>query len=131
MRIKRFEDLKCWQEARKLRKMVSEITRKSIVRKYYVFCDQIKRAAFSVMSNIAEGFETNTDKEFINFLNYARRSCGEIRNDLYAALDDGYIDENEFEKIYNQACSTGKLISGFISYLRHSTKQKNNKPIRL
>ncbi|MGB9721542.1 MAG: four helix bundle protein [bacterium] len=124
MKIRRFEDLNCWQEARKLRKMISEVTRKQLVKKDYVFCDQIKRAALSVMSNIAEGFETNTDKEFINFLNYARRSCGEIRNDLYAALDDGYIDESEFNKIYEQACKTGKMISGFISYLRRSNRTK-------
>ncbi len=75
------------------------------------------------MSNIAEGFESNTDKERINFLNYARRSCGEVRNDLYAALDDNYINENDFEKIYEQACITGKLISGFISYLRNSLRK--------
>ncbi len=122
MKVQRFEDLQCWQEARKLRKMVSNIARKSIIRRDYVFSDQTKRAALSVMSNIAEGFETCTNKEFINFLNYARRSCGEIRNHLYAALDDAYIDASEFEKVYDQSLTTGKLISGFISYLR--------KPIR-
>jgi len=77
-----------------------------------------------VMSNIAEGFESVTDKESINFLNYARRSCGEVRNHFYAALDDSYINEEEFEKLYGQACTTGKLISGFISYLRKSSKSK-------
>ena len=100
MKIKRFEDLKCWQEARRLRKMVSEITRRPKIRRDIVFCNQIRSAALSIMSNIAEGFESNTDKERINFLNYARRSCGEVRNDLYAALDDNHIDEKEFEKIY-------------------------------
>jgi len=124
MKIQRFEDLKCWQEARKLRKMVSEITKKPLIRRDYVFCDQIKRPALSIMSNIAEGFEASTDKEFINFLNYPRRSCGEVRSHLYAAIDDGYTDESEFEKIYNQASTTGKLISGFISYLRQSNKTK-------
>ena len=123
MKLQRFEDFKCWQEARKLRKMASAMTRKYSVRKDFVFCDQTRRSALSVMSNIAEGFESNTDKEFINFLNYARRSCGEVRNHLYAALDDSYIDENEFEEIYDQATTTGKLISGFISYLRKSLKR--------
>jgi len=107
----------------KLQKMASAMTRKYSVRKDFVFCDQTRRSALSVMSNIAEGFESNTDKEFINFLNYARRSCGEVRNHLYAALDDSYIDENEFEEIYDQATTTGKLISGFISYLRKSLKR--------
>ena len=123
MKINRFEDLKCWQESRKLRKMISKVTSKVTVRKDIVFCNQIRSAALSIMSNIAEGFESNTDKERINFLNYARRSCGEVRNDLYAALDDKYINENDFERIYDQACITGKLISGFISYLRNSLRK--------
>ena len=123
MKIERFEDLKCWQESRKLRKMISNVTRKVTVRRDIVFCNQIRSAALSVMSNIAEGFESNTDKERINFLNYARRSCGEVRNDLYAALDDKYMSEDDFEKIYDQACTTGKLISGFISYLRNSSRK--------
>ncbi len=125
MRIRKFEDLKCWQEARKLRKMISDITRRPKIRRAIVFCNQIRSATLSIMSNIAEGFESNTDKERINFLNYARRSCGEVRNDLYAALDDNYIDEKEFDKIYYQSCTTGKLISGFISYLRKSSKNRN------
>ncbi len=124
MKIKKFEDLKCWQAARKLRKMVSEITRKSQIRRDIVFSGQIRSAALSVMANIAEGFESNTDKEFANFLNYARRSCGEVRNHLYAAIDDGYINEDEFSFIYGQACVTGKLITGFITYLRKSTPKR-------
>jgi len=75
------------------------------------------------MSNIAEGFESNTDKEFMNFLNYARRSCGEVRSQLYATLDDNYVDKSEFDEIYHQSVNTGKLISGFISYLRGSSKR--------
>lgn len=119
--------MNCWKEARKLRKMVSEITRKQYIKRDTIFCNQIRSAALSVMSNIAEGFESFTDKESINFLNYARRSCGEVRNHFYAALDDNYINEEEFEKLYEQACTTGKLISGFISYLRKSSKSKNIK----
>jgi four helix bundle protein len=127
VKIEKFEDLKCWQESRKLRKMISNVTNKVTVRRDVVFCNQIRSAALSIMSNIAEGFESNTDKERINFLNYARRSCGEVRNDLYAALDDNYISENDFEKIYDQACITGKLISGFISYLRNFSRKDKTK----
>ncbi len=105
--------------------MVSEITRKQYIRRDTIFCNQIRSAALFVMSNIAEGFESVTDKESINFLNYARRSCGEVRNHLYAALDDNYIIDKTFEKLYEQACTTGKLISGFISYLRKSSRSKN------
>ena len=123
MKIQRFEDLKCWQEARRLRKMVSRVTRNPEIRRDTVFCNQIRSAALSIMSNIAEGFESITDKESINFLNYARRSCGEVRNHLYAALDDDYISAEKFDELYEQACSTGKLISGFIAYLRRSVNK--------
>jgi four helix bundle protein len=121
MKIKKFEDLTCWQAACKLRKMVSEITCKSQVRRDFVFSSQIRSAALSVMASIAEGFESITDKEFANFLNYARRSCGEVRNHLYAAIDDDYVSDDESTSIYTQACVTGKLISGLISYLRKSS----------
>ena len=124
MKIQRFEDLKCWQEARRLRKMVSRVTRRPVIRQDTVFCNQIRSAALSIMSNIAEGFESLTDKESINFLNYARRSCGEVRNHLYAALDDDYISSRKFDELYEHTCSTGRLISGFIAYLRRSVKKK-------
>jgi four helix bundle protein len=123
MKIDRFEDLKCWQEARRLRKMVSTVTRSPEVKRDTVFCNQIRSAALSIMSNIAEGFESSTDKESINFLNYSRRSCGEVRNHLYAVLDDDYISTKRFDELYEQACLTGKLISGFIAYLRRSIKK--------
>lgn len=122
MKIERFEDLKCWQEARKLGKMVSTLTRASVVKHDIIFCNQIRSAALSVMSNIAEGFESSADKESISFLNYARRSCGEVRNHLYAAVDDTYLTAQKFDELYEQACLTGKLISGFIAYLRRSIK---------
>ena len=125
MKIKRFEDLKCWQEARLLRKMVSSITRQIRVKQDSIFCNQIRSAALSVMSNIAEGFEATTDKESIRFLDYARRSCGEVRNHLYAALDDNYITEDTFDSLHKQACTTGKLVSGFITYLRKSSKRRS------
>lgn len=122
MKIERFEDSDAWKEARELRKVVSKSTRKPEVCKDYVFCNQIRGAALSVMSNIAEGFESATNKEFINFLGYARRSCGEVRSQLYAALDDGYINQKEFETLYRQVTSTGRMITGFISYLRKFSK---------
>lgn len=122
MKVKRFEDLKCRQEARALRKMVSRIARGPDIKRNIVFCNQIRSAALSVMSNIAEGFESSTDKESINFLNYARRSCGGVRNHLYAALDDDYLSAGKFDELYGQACLTGRLISGFTAYLRRSIK---------
>ncbi len=123
MEIKRFEDLKCWQEVRTLRKMVSGVTRRRKVKQDLIFCNQIRSAALFLMSNIAEGFESLTDKESIRFLDYARRSCGEVRNHLYAALDDDYMTEDTFDSLHKQACTTGKLISGFISYFRKSSRR--------
>lgn len=122
MKIGRFEDLNAWKESRKLRKLVSDFTRTSQISKDYVFNNQIRSASLSVMSNIAEGFEATTDKEFANFLGFARRSCGEVRSQLYAALDDGYINRDDFSFISSQAISTGKLITGLISYLRKTQK---------
>lgn len=74
------------------------------------------------MSNVAEGFESATNKEFTAFLDYARRSCGEVRSQLYAALDDGHLDSPGFMEISEQATKTGRLITGFISYLRGHAK---------
>lgn len=82
------------------------------------FCNQIRNSALSIMSNISEGFETKSRKEFINFLNYSRRSCGELRCQLYVGLDDEYINDNEFEKIYQQTIKVGKMLTNFMSYLQ-------------
>ncbi len=137
MKITKFEDLNCWKEARRLRKMVSNVFNKSVLRKDFTLCNQIKSSALSIMVNIAEGFESGTNKENIVFLTYSRRSCGELRSHLYAALDDELINEGDFEKIYQQAVSTGKLITSFINYLRkyNSTsrstiKQLNHRTIK-
>lgn len=123
MKINRFEDLEVWKEARGLRFLVSSFTKRSLVNRDFVFCNQIRSAALSIMSNIAEGFECASDKEFAQFLSFARRSCGEVRSQLYAALDDSYLDKEEFDNIYKKAILTGKLITGFITYLRN---HKNN-----
>ncbi len=118
MRISRFEDLDAWKEARKLRKVISRLTRGEKARKDREFCGQIRRAALSVMLNLAEGFEADTTKESITFAGWARRSCGEVRSALYAALDDAYIAEGEFLACKQQAEKTGAIITGLIRYLR-------------
>lgn len=124
MKIEKFGELNCWKEARKLRKMISTVFDKSVVRRDFTLCDQVKRAALSVMANIAEGFESSTGKENVMFLTYARRSCGELRSHLYAATDDNLIAESDFRGIYEQAITTGKLVTGFINYLcKHKSKR--------
>ncbi len=118
MKSSRFEDLECWQEARILTKQVYELTRKNGFRKDFRLAGQIQAAATSSMSNIAEGFMRHSDKEFIQFLFIAMSSAAEVQSELYVALDQRYINEDDFQRVYDQAAKTAKKISGLIKYLR-------------
>jgi len=84
--------------------------------------DQIQRAAISIMSNIAEGFESQGNREFVQFLFYAKRSSGEVRAQLYAALDLGYINEVESKEANELAMKVSRMLSSFISYLKSAKK---------
>ena len=127
MTIKRFEDIQGWQEARKLTNMVFEISDKRLFSKNYRLRDQIQGAAISSMANIAEGFDCDTDPEFIRFLSYAFRSATEVQSHLYVALDQYFISQEEFDQIYNKATETKNLIGGFMRYLRTSPRDGKNK----
>ena len=117
--IKRFEDLECWQEARKLVNRIYEVVKDcEDFQKDYRLSGQISGAAISVMNNIAEGWASQSNNEFIRFLTYSRRSCAETQNCLYIALDQKYITENTFKKIYKQGLKTIKIIDGLLRYLR-------------
>jgi four helix bundle protein len=117
--IKRFEDLECWQEARKLVKMIYEaINSNSGFQKDFRLVGQFTAAGVSVMNNIAEGWASQSNAEFIRFLKYSRRSGAECQNCSYVALDQNYIYNNTFEAIYNQALKTIKIIDGLLRYLR-------------
>jgi len=118
MKIIRFEDLDCWKEARGLSKNVYDFTKRPIFSKDYRLSDQITGAAISVMNNICEGFDAKSNKEFIRFLNYSRRSCSEVQNCLYVALDQSYISENEFQNTYVHCAKVRKIIDGLIRYLK-------------
>mgnify|MGYP001773891754 CR=1 FL=1 len=123
MKIKRFEDLECWQEARKLVKMVYEAINKSEkFKKDYRLKEQATDAVISVMSNIAEGFSRQTNKEFMQFLYISKSSASEVQSIFYVALDLGYINQDVFNKIYNQAEKVSKLNSGLIKYLASQPK---------
>jgi len=86
----------------------------------YGLRDQICRASVSTMSNIAEGFERDGDKEFVQFLSIAKGSSGEVRSQLYVALDQDYISENEFNVLYNKTTENSRMISGLMKYLQQS-----------
>jgi len=119
-KIERFEDLTCWQKARELNRLVYKVSNSGVWAKDYGLRDQIRRASVSVMSNIAEGFERGGDKEFIQFLSNAKGSCGEVRCQLYVALDEKYLKEAEFGELYDRSTEISRLVSGFMTYLRRS-----------
>jgi len=109
-RIRRFEDLEVFQKARELCKNVYSITNKEPFKSDYRFVQQIRAAAGSVMDNIAEGYERNGNKEFVNFLYIAKGSCGEVRSQLLRVHDVGFIDKDTFEKLYINAQEIGRMI---------------------
>jgi four helix bundle protein len=116
--IQRFEDIQAWQEARKLVQEIYLLTRAGSLSRDYGLRDQIQRAAVSVMANIAEGFDCNSNIEFARFLGFARRSTVEVQSLLYTALDVGYITEEVFKANYAQAEKTKALIGGFMHALK-------------
>lgn len=118
MPIKRFEDIEAWQIARKLTQEVYAIVKSDKFSRDWGLRDQITRASSSVMHNIAEGFNSGSGKEFVRFLSYAQRSCTEVQSQLYVALDQGYIQRNRFEYIYEIAEHAKAKIGGFIKYLK-------------
>ena len=122
-----FEDLGVWQDARA---MVKDIYRASKQRAFYLdsgLREQVRRAASSTMSNIAEGFERGSRKEFIQFLNIAKGSNGEVRSQLYIALDQEYLAADEFERLKTQAISLSRRLSRFITYLEGCPSPRRRK----
>lgn len=118
--VKRFEDLVAWQEARKLAARVYKLCRKCAVAKDFGMRDQIQRAAVSVGSNIAEGFERSGNKELTNFLWIAKGSAGEVASQLYNLLDAGYISQSEFDEAYASARHCSNLLYQFIESIKSS-----------
>ena len=123
--LKRFEDIDAWQRARTLTKAVYQVTSSGEFARDYGLRDQIRRAAVSIMSNIAEGFERGGDKEFQQFLSMAKGSCGEIRAQLYAAFDQAYISEAQFQDLVEKVTAISRLLAGLMKYLQTSTLRGN------
>ncbi len=118
MKIVRFEDIDSWKKGRELTKAVYRITAQQKFFKDFGLRDQIQRASVSIMSNIAEGFDSGSDKAFVSFLRYSYRSASEVQSLLYVALDSGYIVEPDFQKCFEQASEAKRMIGGFIKYLK-------------
>lgn len=123
MKIERFEDIESWKAGRELTKAVYKLTSKASFSKDFGLKDQIQRASVSITANIAEGFDSKSNKAFINFLNYSFRSASEIQSLIYAALDQDYISKDEFNKVYDKCTEVKKLIGGFIRYLKNNTNR--------
>ena len=116
----KFEDLEIFQLARKLCKEVYEITKEGEFHKDIRFVQQIHASAGSVMDNIAEGYEREGNKEFVNFLYIAKGSCGEVRSQIIRASDVGFIDNDTSTRLYNDCIGLSKAISAFVKSLKTS-----------
>ncbi|HWD94512.1 MAG TPA: four helix bundle protein [Verrucomicrobiae bacterium] len=124
-KIERFEDMLSWQKARELTRQVYALSKKGDFARDFDLRSQMRSAAASVMSNIAEGFERGGDKEFLQFLSTAKASCGEVRSQLYVALDQAYISPVEFNALSTESVEVSRLISGFMGYLQKSDLRGN------
>ena len=120
MKIRKFEDLESWKKARQLTSKIYQTTGRGNFGRDFGLKDQIRRASISILSNIAEGFERGGDKEFLQFLAMAKGSCGEVRAQLYAAFDQGYVSQEAFEESSQGTIEIGRLISGLMKYLSNS-----------
>jgi four helix bundle protein len=120
VKINKFEDIESWKKARRLTNEIYQTSASGGFVRDFGLKDQIRRASVSILSNIAEGFERGGDKEFSQFLAVAKGSCGEVRAQLYVALDQGYLSPELFDQLLNSATEVGQLLSGFIRYLKRS-----------
>jgi four helix bundle protein len=118
--IKQFEDLEVWRAARALTKATYQISSTGQFATDFQLTNQIRRSASSVMSNIAEGFERDGNREFQHFLAIAKGSCGEVRSQLFVAFDQGYVALNEFQSLCQEATKVSRLLSALMQYLRQS-----------
>ena len=123
---KRFEDLEVWRCSRQLFRAVDETTRSGSLAKDFGLRDQMRSSAISIVSNIAEGFERDGDQEFMQFLSVAKGSCGELRAQLYLAMDADHIDQHTFRQLHASAVSVSRQLSGLVSYL-HKRKKYGRK----
>jgi four helix bundle protein len=115
--VQKFEELECWRIARELTQVVYAATRADACRRDYGYCDQMRRAAVSVMNNVAEGFERGSNRDFVKFLYIARASAGEVRSMTYVGLDQGYISQETFDQLQALARRCGGLSWGLIKSL--------------
>lgn len=122
-RIERFEDIEGWKLARRVANRVYDVSSEGVFSWDFALVNQIRRASISIMSNIAEGFERDGNKEFLQFLSIAKGSCGEVRAQLYLAVDRGYAEQAVFDEISNLLIETSRTIAGLMKYLQQSDER--------
>lgn len=118
--IKKFEEIISWKEARELNRILRKLIKEKKFEKNFGLISQIERSAGSIMDNIAEGFERGGNKEFIQFLYISKGSCGELRSQMYRAVDDGYISNEQFDLVSTYCLKISNLIFKLIEYLKSS-----------
>jgi four helix bundle protein len=126
-RIERFEDLIAWQKARELTREIYRVSRAGEFGRDFGLGRQIQRAAVSIMSNLAEGFERGGRAEFHQFLSTAKASCAELRSQLYVALDVGYVGPDEFESLMQMAQEVARLTGGLRASVERQRNQERSK----
>ena len=119
--IEKFEDILAWQKGRELTQLVYRLSKRGEFAKDFGLKDQIRRAAVSITSNIAEGFERGGNKEFNQFLSTSKGSVGEVRSQLYVAADEHYVCEQEFKDLYERCLAISRLLDGFMTCLQKSS----------
>lgn len=115
-----FEDLEIWKSARNLTNRIYKLTKRGEFSKDYGLIDQIRRAAVSIMSNIAEGYERGGNQEFIQYLSIAKASCGEVRCQIYIAADQGYVERKEAAELIDDCKKISVMIHKFMEHLKGS-----------
>jgi four helix bundle protein len=118
---KTFEEIVAWQKARALVKRIYESTRQDSFSRDYPLRDQVRKAAISIMANIAEGFERGGNKEFMQFLSVAKASTAEVKSHLYVALDQNYLTQSVFEEVTEYSNEVARMMTGLMKYLSSSS----------
>lgn len=124
--VRKFEDLRVWQLARDIVSDIYEMTKKPPFAKDFALVDQIRRSAISILSNIAEGFESATDKKFANYVNIAKSSAGECRAQIYVAIDQDYVTKNEGKLLTEKLITVSRQLSKLETYLRNEDVNRVN-----
>ena len=123
-KIERFEELIAWQRARALTKAVYQATQQGALAHDFGLRGQMQRAAVSIMANIAEGFERGGLAEFHQFLSTAKASCAELRSELYTALDVGYLGQDQFTQLLEQAEEVARVVGGLRASVEKQRREK-------